>query len=67
MKLSIDGTRAVITAGASGICRQVAELFIEHGANVFIGDINDTDDHREKSLKSNQEANKWHQQAMKNW
>ncbi|MBT8371830.1 MAG: SDR family oxidoreductase [Deltaproteobacteria bacterium] len=41
MKLAIDGTRAVITAGASGICRDVAELFVKHGANVFIGDIDE--------------------------
>jgi len=37
--ISIDGARAVITAGASGICGKVAELFIENGATVFIGDI----------------------------
>ncbi len=41
MKLSIDGARVVITAGASGICRQVAELFIQHGANIFIGDVDE--------------------------
>jgi len=36
MKLSIDGARAVISAGTSGICRQVAELFIQNNARVFI-------------------------------
>jgi len=39
--ISIDGARAVITAGASGICGKVAELFIENGADVFIGDIDE--------------------------
>ncbi len=41
MKLSIDGARAVITAGASGICGEVAELFIRNNASVFIGDIDE--------------------------
>ena len=41
MDISIDGARAVITAGASGICDKVAELFIESGANVFVGDIDE--------------------------
>ena len=41
MDISIDGARAVITAGASGICKKVAELFIENGADVFIGDIDE--------------------------
>ena len=41
MKLSIEGARAVITAGASGICRQVAELFIQNNASVFVGDIDE--------------------------
>ena len=41
MDISINGARAVITAGASGICKKVAELFIENGADVFIGDIDE--------------------------
>ena len=41
MNILINGARAVITAGASGICGKVAELFIESGANVFIGDIDE--------------------------
>jgi len=41
MDISITGARAVITAGACGICRKVAELFIENGAKVFIGDVDD--------------------------
>jgi NAD(P)-dependent dehydrogenase (short-subunit alcohol dehydrogenase family) len=39
MDISMSGAKAVITAGASGICGRVAEMFIESGANVFIGDI----------------------------
>ena len=41
MNISVDGARAVITAGASGICGKVAELFVENGADVFIGDIDE--------------------------
>ena len=41
MDISIDGAKTVITAGASGICGKVAELFIENGANVFVGDIDE--------------------------
>lgn len=41
MDISIDGARAVITAGASGICRKVAELFAKSGAMVFVGDVDE--------------------------
>ncbi len=52
MKLSIDGARVVITAGASGICRQVAELFIQHDANIFIGDA---DEYRLSDMDTSQQ------------
>jgi NAD(P)-dependent dehydrogenase (short-subunit alcohol dehydrogenase family) len=39
MQLSVNGMRVMITAGASGIGRKVAEMFLENGARVFVCDI----------------------------
>jgi NAD(P)-dependent dehydrogenase (short-subunit alcohol dehydrogenase family) len=36
----LDGKRAVITGAASGIGRGIAEYFVDHGASVFLVDIN---------------------------
>jgi NAD(P)-dependent dehydrogenase (short-subunit alcohol dehydrogenase family) len=35
------GTRVLVTAGASGIGRAIADLFLAHGANVHICDVSD--------------------------
>lgn len=40
----LQGKKAYITGGASGIGRAVAEAFIDHGARVVIADINDPTD-----------------------
>ena len=39
MKLDLDGLRVVITAAAGGIGRATALMFAEHGANVWVCDI----------------------------
>jgi len=39
MELTMQNKRVLITAGAAGICRTVAEMFITNGASVHICDI----------------------------
>lgn len=39
MDKTLDGMRAIITAGAAGIGRAIAETYMAHGARVFICDI----------------------------
>jgi len=39
MEINLEGKRVLITAGASGICRTVAEVFIKNGAKVHICDL----------------------------
>ncbi|HEX3982640.1 MAG TPA: SDR family NAD(P)-dependent oxidoreductase, partial [Acidisoma sp.] len=37
-----SGLRVLVTAGASGIGRAIAEVFVEDGAKVHVCDINET-------------------------
>lgn len=41
----LAGASAVITGGVSGIGLATAELFLEHGANVVVGDLNEEQGH----------------------
>ena len=41
MNTSAKGLRVLVTAGAAGIGRAIAETFVEHGARVHICDIDD--------------------------
>ena len=38
---SLKGKRVLVTAGASGIGRAIAQGFVENGAKVFICDVDD--------------------------
>jgi NAD(P)-dependent dehydrogenase (short-subunit alcohol dehydrogenase family) len=42
MNTSAKGLRVLVTAGASGIGRAIAETFVEHGARVHICDIDES-------------------------
>lgn len=37
--IPLDGAIVVVTGGARGIGAKTAELFSQHGANVWIGDV----------------------------
>ena len=39
MQTSLQGKRALVTAGAAGIGRAIAQTFLEHGARVHICDV----------------------------
>jgi NAD(P)-dependent dehydrogenase (short-subunit alcohol dehydrogenase family) len=39
MKATLEGKRALVTAGAAGIGRAIAQTFLEHGARVHICDV----------------------------
>ncbi|CDQ19373.1 SDR family oxidoreductase [Halobacillus karajensis] len=49
---NIDGATAVITGGASGIGRAIAELYVEKGSNVAILDINENVTDEAKQIDS---------------
>ncbi|MEG2424946.1 SDR family oxidoreductase, partial [Glutamicibacter sp.] len=40
MKMDFDGLRVLVTAGAAGIGLAIAQEFRNHGAQVFVTDIN---------------------------
>jgi NAD(P)-dependent dehydrogenase (short-subunit alcohol dehydrogenase family) len=42
MNVSAQGLRVLVTAGAAGIGRAIAQTFVEHGARVHICDIDET-------------------------
>lgn len=54
---SLDGRRAVVTGGASGIGRAVAERFIAAGASVSVIDLNDPADVAKEMGASGYSAN----------
>jgi NAD(P)-dependent dehydrogenase (short-subunit alcohol dehydrogenase family) len=44
--MGLEGRQAVITGAATGIGRATAQLFVEQGARVVIGDLNESDARR---------------------
>jgi len=50
MELTLKGSRVLVTAGAAGIGRVIAETFVKNGARVFVCDVD------EKALESVQEG-----------
>src|SRR4051812_30112258 len=41
MDLSANGKRVLVTAGAAGIGRAIAQTFVDHGARVHVCDVDD--------------------------
>src|SRR5262245_6212094 len=41
MDLSANGLRVLVTAGAAGIGREIAQTFVRHGARVQVCDVDD--------------------------
>src|SRR5512146_111560 len=41
MNTTLEGKRALVTAGAAGIGRAIAQTFLEHGARVHICDVDE--------------------------
>lgn len=52
MKFDLNGKKAVVTGGSSGIGKAIAETLKEHGAEVFIVDLNENPSHQKIGINT---------------
>lgn len=52
MKFDLSGKKAVVTGGSSGIGKAIAETLKEHGAEVFIVDLNENPSHQKIGINT---------------